>query len=82
MKKVERKQQQAQEFAFINRKVKNKRRRTLYQIHKEQARETAQEWQADQSPKSWGQLAEECANLEQLARRYGLIKEFKREGIL
>lgn len=53
-----------------------------YQERKERARATAQEWQTNQSPKSWGQIAHELAALEQMARRYGLIKELKREGIL
>ncbi len=53
-----------------------------YQELKEEAREKAQQWQLDESPKSWGELAEESANFERLAKRYGLIKEFKREGII
>lgn len=55
---------------------------TKYEQGKNQARQTAQEWQQDQSPKSWGEIAEQVAHLEQLARRYGLIKEFKNEGII
>lgn len=53
-----------------------------YQERKQEAREKAQQWQQDQSPKTWGELAEEVASLERLAKRYGLIKEFKREGII
>ena len=53
-----------------------------YQQGKAQAVALAQEWQQDQSPKSWGQVAEQGAHLEKLAKRYGLIKEFKREGII
>lgn len=53
-----------------------------YQERKQEAREKAQQWQQDQSPKTWGELAEESASLERLGKRYGLIKEFKREGII
>lgn len=53
-----------------------------YQERKEKAREAAQEWQRDQAPKSWGDCAEMCDRLQKLAKRYGLIKELKREGVL
>jgi len=53
-----------------------------YYEGKSRTRQAAQEWQIDQSPKSWGEIAEQVAKLEQLAKRYGLIKEFKREGII
>lgn len=55
---------------------------TKYEIKKEETRRTAQEWQQDQTPKTWGQIAEEGAHLEKLAKRYGLIKEFKLNGII
>ena len=58
------------------------RRRWWYAMHKQETRNKAQLFQTDQSPKSWGEIAEQVAHLEQLARRYGLIKEFKREGII
>lgn len=53
-----------------------------YQQHKAEAIEKAQQWQLDDSPKSWGEIAKETANLERLAKRYGLVREFKREGII
>ena len=53
-----------------------------YQELKQEAREKAQQWQLDESPKSWGQIAEETTNFKHLAKRYGLIEEFKREGII
>ena len=73
---------EAREIAATIKARKNQHRRELYQENKAQARQTAQEWQQDQSPKSWGQVAEQVAHLEKLARRYGLIKEFKNEGII
>lgn len=53
-----------------------------YLYRKNQARATAQALQVYQFAQSWGELAEQSAKLEKLAKRYGLIKEFKREGIL
>ena len=38
--------------------------------------------QKDTSPKSWGEIAQEKAKLERLAKRYGLIKEFRENGII
>ena len=32
-----------------------------YNYYKEKARETAKEWQADQTAKSWGEIATECS---------------------
>lgn len=53
-----------------------------YRQHQAEAIEKAQQWQMDDSPKSWGEIAEEVTNFKRLAKRYGLIKEFKREGII
>ena len=53
-----------------------------YQERKAQAIETAQEWQQDQTAKSLGEYAEECERLAKLAKRYGLIKEFRENGII
>lgn len=53
-----------------------------YQKRKAQAIAAAQEWQQDQTAKSWGEYAEECATLAKLANRYGLIKEFRENGII
>lgn len=56
--------------------------RTAYQQGKERTRAAAIEWQLNQSPKSWGECAEMSNKLEKLGKRYGLIKELKREGVL
>ena len=53
-----------------------------YQEHKEQTRAKAQALQVYQIAQSWGEIAEQGAHLEKLAKRYGLLKEFKREGVL
>ena len=53
---------------------------TNYQSRKESARRYTQERRP--LAQSWGEIAEQCEHLEKLAKRYGLIKEFKREGIL
>ena len=53
-----------------------------YQEHKEQTRAKAQALQVYELAQSWQDIAEQGAQLEKLAKRYGLVKEFKREGIL
>ena len=53
-----------------------------YQEHKEQARAKAQALQVYELAQSWGEIAQQCERLEKLAKRYGLLKEFRREGIL
>ena len=53
-----------------------------YQEHKEQARRTTQALQVYELAQSWQDIAEQGEHLEKLAKRYGLIKEFKGEGIL
>ena len=55
-----------------------------YKQGKEQAKAKALEWSINeaQRPKSWGEYAEQVAQLERLAKRYGLIKEFKENGII
>ena len=53
-----------------------------YQQGKERARIKAQEWQQDTSPKSWAEIAANVAQLERAAKRWGLVQEFKREGII
>lgn len=55
---------------------------TKYQQAKERARIKAQEWQQDASPKSWGEIAQAVAEFERIAKRWGLVQEFKREGII
>jgi len=53
-----------------------------YQEHKEQARAKAQALQVYELAQSWGEIAQQCEHLEKLAKRYGLLKEFRNEGIL
>lgn len=55
-----------------------------YQRRKEQAREAAKEWQRTFGDRahSWGELAEDAARFERLGRRYGLLQEFRENGIL
>lgn len=57
---------------------------TAYQRGKNAAREQAISWQAnsaEQSP-SWGEIAAQQRQLEQLARRYGLLREFRENAII
>ena len=37
---------------------------------------------ANNAPLSWGELADIQAEIEHLGRRYGLLRELKREGII
>lgn len=55
-----------------------------YQKAKAAAREAAIRWQheASQRADSWSDLAEAAAYFERLARRYGLIKEFRENSII
>lgn len=53
-----------------------------YQAKKEETRKQAQALQVYQGAMSWGELAKQGAQLEKAAKRYGLIKEFKNEGII
>jgi len=53
-----------------------------YKRYKEQTREKAIFYQLDNRPKSWGEVAEVVAYLERQAKRYGLIKEFRSNGII
>ena len=55
-----------------------------YQIEKEKARQKAIDWQMDfcNHNYSWGELADYGGYFERLARRYGLVKEFKENGII
>jgi hypothetical protein len=54
-----------------------------YQKRKEAVREAAIDWQASfQSVLwSWGEVAEWQAKFEKLGRRYGLLTEFRENGI-
>jgi hypothetical protein len=55
-----------------------------YKENKEKAREKAIEWQRDfkNHNYSWGELAYYGAYFEKLAKRYGLVEEFKENGII
>lgn len=55
-----------------------------YQEQKTRAEEKAKEWQrmASESALSYGELYEAYTYFEKLAKRYGLIKEFKNNGII
>lgn len=55
-----------------------------YQIGKEKARQEAINWQLDFNNHnySWGELAYYGAYFTRLAKRYGLVKEFKENCII
>ena len=55
-----------------------------YQRAKERARNKAIEWQLtfDKHNYSYGELAYYRDYFERLAKRYGLVKEFKENGII
>lgn len=55
-----------------------------YQRRKDAARAQAIKWQADFSDRSkpWAAIAAEQRHFEQLARRYGLLREFRENAII
>lgn len=55
-----------------------------YQRRKEQAREAAKEGQRTfgDTSHSYAELAEDAARFERLGRRYGLLQEFRENGII
>ena len=55
-----------------------------YQIGKEKARQEAMDWQLDfcNHDYSWGELAFFENYFTKLAKRYGLVKEFKENCII
>lgn len=55
-----------------------------YQIGKEKARQEAIEWQLDFNNHnySWGEIAYFADYFTKLAKRYGLVKEFKENCII
>lgn len=57
---------------------------SIYQYRKNNARNKAIEWQADfcNHDYSWGEIAEFQAMFYKLARRYGLVREFRENGII
>ena len=56
---------------------------TRYQRGKERARREAMDWSADAAtrPMSYGELAICQERFERLARRYGLLREFRENAI-
>ena len=57
---------------------------SVYQKRKAAAREFAQEWQAEFSENSysWGEIAEYSELFDRIGRRYGLLREFRENGII
>ena len=57
--------------------------RNSYNRLKEAARQAAIEWQLTfgDYPMSWSELAEACERFYTLGKRYGLLKEFRENGI-
>lgn len=55
-----------------------------YSMNKERVRDMAIEWQSDfeNHNYSYGELMEYSNMFERLGKRYGLIKEFKENGII
>lgn len=52
-----------------------------YQEAKEKAREEAKEWQLTENSYSYGELAYWQDYFYRLGKRYGLLTEFRNEGI-
>ena len=57
---------------------------TEYRRRKEQARAAAMEHQrrAAETSQSWAEVAEDAARFERLGRKYGLLREFRENGII
>ena len=55
-----------------------------YQKRKEDARQQALEWQANfaEIPQGWLDIMQAGEYFDKLARRYGLVKEFRENGII
>ena len=55
-----------------------------YKERKERARQKAIDWQYSLSERrmSYGEIADETEQFERLGRRYGLVREFKENGII
>ena len=60
-----------------------KNTKTTYEMKKEMARQEAIDWQKDfgNHNYSYGELAEFVMHFEKLGKRYGLLKEFRENGI-
>lgn len=57
---------------------------TAYEKHKQAARQAAIEWQHETSETalSYSELAAASAHFEKLARRFGLVREFRENAII
>ena len=55
---------------------------STYQKEKEKARNKAINWQTDFDDYSYDELVYYNSYFERLAKRYGLVKEFKENGII
>jgi hypothetical protein len=55
-----------------------------YKERKERARQKAIDWQYSLSERrmSYGEIADETEQFERLGRRYGLVREFRENGII
>ena len=64
--------------------MKTQKGSSEYQRRKEQVREEAREWQFSFSEESssWSEVAEAGQRFERLGRRYGLLREFRENGII
>ena len=57
-------------------------KRYQYKNTKEKIIAEAQKWQQRQEATSWGEVAEIQNYFKKMARRYGLVKEFKENGVI
>jgi hypothetical protein len=57
-------------------------RRDAYLLGKSRATQEAIEYQMREKVESWGEILLMNEHFTKLARRYGLIKEFKENGII
>ena len=57
---------------------------TRYAAAKERARAEAIQWQADfpNAPHSYGELADAAEYFARLGKRYGLLREYRENGII
>lgn len=64
--------------------MKTQKGTSEYQRRKEQVREEAREWQFSfsEASYSWAEVAEAGQRFERLGRRYGLLREFRENGII
>ena len=65
------------------RENKMKNTKTTYETKKEMARQEAIDWQNDllRDNRSYEEMREAAEHFEKLGRRYGLLKEFRENGI-